>query len=323
LKSDQIRHEVQASEPALVRKESEASGTIPLMGSLLLVLLCCLWGGNLVSIKISNQGIPPCLAAGGRSGVAVLLLWVYARRRGEPILLRGRDFWHGVAIGTLFGLDFLFLYWGPAFTHASRAVIFLYTYPFWVTLGAHLLIATDRLTLTKGGGLVLAFAGLLLVFGSRSPTLGPLFWVGDLMEVASAVFWASATLYIKKIVETRKITHFQTLFAQLLFSIPVLASASLLFERGQPLWLNTSVLAAFAYQCLVVAFFSYLLWLWMIHRFSVSRLTGFTFLVPFFGVIMSGLLLGEPLPLLLWGGLVLVAAGIYLVNLPEKVAQRA
>jgi hypothetical protein len=36
---------------------------IPVTASLLLVLLCLLWGGNLVSIKISNQGVPPILAA--------------------------------------------------------------------------------------------------------------------------------------------------------------------------------------------------------------------------------------------------------------------
>jgi len=277
----------------------------------------------MVSIKISNQGIPPLLAAAVRSAVAGALLWGYAWIKRESVLLRSEDFRHGIVIGTLFGLDFLFLYWGTVFTHASRAVIFLYTHPFWVALGAHLLFADDRLTLIKGLGLVMAFAGVLLVFGARSPKLDPLFWVGDMMEVAAGISWAATTLYIKRIVRNRKITHFQTLFAQLLFSIPVLALASLLFKRGTALRWTTPVITAFAYQCLVVAFFSYLLWFWMIHRFSVSRLTAFTFLAPFFGVVFSGLVLGEPLPLQLWGGLVLVAIGIYQVNRPEKVPKAA
>jgi len=55
----------------------------------------------------------------------------------------------------------------------------------------------------------------------------------------------------------------------------------------------------------------------MIHRFPVSRLAAFTFLAPLFGVVLSGLLLHEALPLLLWVGLALVASGIYLVNRPE------
>jgi drug/metabolite transporter (DMT)-like permease len=97
---------------------------------------------------------------------------------------------------------------------------------------------------------------------------------------------------------------------------------SLLFERGRSLSLTAPVVGAFAYQCVVVAFFSYLLWFWMIHRFAVSRLTSFTFLAPLFSVILSGLVLKEPLPLLLWAGLALVGAGIYLVNRPRKVPEQ-
>lgn len=206
-------------------------------------------------------------------------------------------------------------------TCACSSFHFLYTHPLWVALGAHFLLSGDRLTVAKGGGLVLAFAGLIAIFGSRSATLGPLYWMGDLMEVAAAIFWAATTLYIKKVVEGREITHYQTLFGQLFYSIPLLTAAWFLFERGQLLSLTGPVVVAFAYQCLVVAFFSYLLWFWMIHRFPVSRLAAFTFMAPVFGVILSGLILKEPIPLLLWVGLLLVAAGIYLVNRPEKVSQ--
>jgi drug/metabolite transporter (DMT)-like permease len=300
----------------------KTSGTIPLTASLLLVLVCFLWGGNMVSIKISNQGIPPLLAATIRSGVASGLLWAYARGKREGVFLQGRDLRHGATIGILFALDFLFLYWGLAFTHASRGTVFLYMHPFWVALGAHFLLPDDRLTVVKGAGLMLAFAGLLSVFGSRSATLGPRFWIGDLMELAAAIFWAATTLYIKKVVGIRDFTHYQTLFAQLFFSIPVLGAAWLLFEWDQSLSLNTLALGAFSYQCVVIAFFSYLLWFWMIHRFPVSRLAAFTFLAPMFGVILSGLVLKEPIPLLLWVGLVLVGTGIYLVNRPPKVAEQ-
>jgi hypothetical protein len=46
------------------------------------VLICFLWGANLVSIRISNQGIPPLLAAASRSVIAAGLLWLYARFSG-------------------------------------------------------------------------------------------------------------------------------------------------------------------------------------------------------------------------------------------------
>jgi len=296
----------------------QLSGAIPLSAGLTLAGLCFLWGGNLVSIKISNQGIPPLLAAVARSGVASFLIWVYARSKGEGVFLPRRELKHAVIIGLLFGLEFIFLYWGLVFTHASRGIIFFYTQPFWTAIGAHFLLTGDRLNSGKIGGLAVAFLGLVTVFWSRSVELGPLYWLGDLMQVGGGLAWALTSIYVKRIISGRDYTHYQTLFAQLFFSIPVLAVAWLVFQRSSPIALTGPVVGAFLYQALIVAFVSYLAWFWMIHRYSISRLAAFTFLSPLFGVVLSGLILKEPIPLLLWLGLVLVAAGIYLVNRPQR-----
>ena len=151
---------------------SDTSDHIPIAGVLFLVMLSFLWGANMVSIRFSNEGISPILAATIRSVVASFLLWAYAMYSSEKVFLQGPDLKHGIVIGVLFGVEFLLLYWGPSFTDVSRAVIFLYSHPFWVALGAHFLLKDDRLTVSKTAGLCLAFAGLVLVFGSRSPTLG-------------------------------------------------------------------------------------------------------------------------------------------------------
>jgi drug/metabolite transporter (DMT)-like permease len=301
----------------------QGTGAVPLTASLILAGLCFLWGGNLVSIKISNQGIPPLLAAVARSGVASLLIWAYARSKGEGVFLPRKELKHAAAIGLLFGIEFILLYWGLVFTHASRGIIFFYTQPFWTAIGAHFLLAGDRLNSGKIGGLVVAFLGLVSVFWSRSVELGPLYWLGDLMQVGGGLAWALTSIYVKRIISGRDYTHYQTLFSQLFFSIPVLAVAWLVFQRSDPVALTGPVVGAFLYQSLIVAFVSYLAWFWMIHRYSVSRLAAFTFLSPLFGVILSGLILKEPIPLLLWLGLLLVGAGIYLVNRPQRVARPA
>ena len=301
----------------------QGSGAVPLTASLILAGLCFLWGGNLVSIKISNQGIPPLLAAVARSGVASLLIWAYARSKREGVFLPRKEFKHAAAIGLLFGIEFILLYWGLVFTHASRGIIFFYTQPFWTAIGAHFLLTGDRLNSAKVGGLVLAFLGLLSVFWSRSADLGPLYWLGDLMQVGGGLCWAATSIYIKRIISGRDYTHYQTLFSQLFFSIPVLVVAWLVFQRSDPVALTRPVVGAFLYQLVIIAFLSYLAWFWMIHRYSVSRLAAFTFLSPLFGVILSGLILKEPTPLLLWLGLLLVGAGIYLVNRPQRAASPA
>jgi drug/metabolite transporter (DMT)-like permease len=281
---------------------------------LLQIFICFLWGANLVSIRISNQGIPPMLAAASRSVIAGCLLWFYARLNGLSLSLERKDIIHGIIIGCLFGTEFLLIYWGLAFTTASRSVIFLYTHPFWVALGAHFFLKDDRLTPRKIAGLFLAFAGILSVFRSYSVQLPSGYWIGDLMELAAAFFWASTTLYIKNMSQTRHISHYQTLFAQLLYSIPILVAGWAILEKLNGPNLNALVLTAFAYQCLVVAFFSYLLWFWMISRFSVSLLTAFTFFAPLFGTLLGAIVLSEPVTPMVWMGMALVGGGIYLVN---------
>ncbi|AFM25043.1 DMT family transporter [Desulfomonile tiedjei] len=290
---------------------------IPLSGVLLLVLMSFLWGGNMIAIKISNQGIPPIMAAAVRSVFASLFLWMFMRLLGEDPFFPRRHLMHGVAIGSLFGLEFLLLYWGTAYTDASRAIIILYTHPFWVALGAHLLIPEDRLTFAKTAGLILAFFGVVSVFGSRPNVYNANAWVGDLMEIGAGALWAATTIYIKRFVLSTEATHYQTLFAQLFFSIPVLVGGSLLLEWGRPLHFPSQVLISLFYQVVIIATISYVLWFWMIHRYQVSRLAAFTFLAPLFGVLLSWLMLGESLSPLLLLGLSLVAIGIYLVNRPE------
>jgi drug/metabolite transporter (DMT)-like permease len=292
---------------------------IPIVGVATLVLLSLLWGGNMVSIKISVQGVPPILAAAIRSVVSAGLLWLYARACREEVFLGKTDVKHGVAIGFLFGAEFLLIYWGASFTDVSRAIIFLYTQPLWVALAAHYLLSNDSLSWKKSIGLVMAFTGLVVVFGSKSRTLGPSHIIGDLMEVSAGILWAATTIYIKRFIADRPITHFQTLFAQLFFSIPILAAGAVLMEWGVEIRPTTPVLWAIFYQAVIVAFASYLAWFWLIHKYQVSLISAFTFLTPFFGVCLSALILGEDLPWLLWLGFGPVALGIYLVTKPEPV----
>jgi drug/metabolite transporter (DMT)-like permease len=206
------------------------------------------------------------------------------------------------------------LYWSLVYTPVSRSLIFLYTHPFWVALGAHFLLKGDRLTPGKLIGLVLAFGGVAAVFQGRSPELPTLYWVGDLMALSAAMFWAATTLYIKHITEKVSLDHYQTLFAQLIYSFPILALGSVAFEQPADLDLNSVVVASLIYQSVIVAFASYLVWFWLIQRYMVSRLAAFTFMAPLFGVILGGLILDEPLTLLVWIGLSCVAGGVYVVN---------
>ena len=134
------------------------------------------------------------------------------------------------------------------------------------------------------------------------------------MSLAAAMFRAATTLYVKYITERVSLDHYQTLFAQLIYSVPLLVLGSALFEVPAGLNLSMVVVASIFYQSVVVAFTSYLVWFWLIQQYTVSRLAAFTFMAPLFGVVLSGLILDEPLNALIWIGLACVAVGLYAVN---------
>jgi drug/metabolite transporter (DMT)-like permease len=285
---------------------------IPFFSVILLVLVCFSWGGNMVSIKMTTHVMPPLLTATLRSIGALALLWPYALWRGERVIPRRQDLRHGIIIGVLLGGFFFFLYWGSAFTDASRATIFANSNPLWVAAGAHFLLVHDRLSRVKSIGLICSFLGLILVFEARSPALAPLHWVGDLMELLAGLFWAACVIYIKRYPAGR--SQVQTLFVQLFFSLPILALGWLVFEHRGPEMLTMLVVGNLLYQVVIVGFLSYFVWLRLIQLYPVSKVSSFIFLSPLAGVLLSGLLLKEELPVLLWVGLALVASGLYLVN---------
>jgi drug/metabolite transporter (DMT)-like permease len=286
-----------------------------------LTLLCVVWGLTQVAIKLANTGISPLCQAGLRSAGSALLLWGWSAARGVPLFRRDGSLGHGVVIALLFAAEFVFIYWGLVYTTASRAVLFVYLSPFVVALGAHWFVPGERLRPMTVAGLLCAFAGMALAFadGLTLPTRREL--LGDVMELAGAILWGATTIVIK----ARRgvaISPSKTLFYQLVGSAAVLLPLSVVTgERGvtDP---SPRVLGALAYQIVIVAFASYLTWFWLLSRYPASALAAFSFLTPLFGMAAGGLLLGERITPALAAAMLLVAAGIYLVNRAPASAGR-
>ena len=124
----------------------------------ILVVCCASWGFQQVTIKVAIAGVPPVLQAGFRSIGAGALLWLWMTLRRQTLFARDGTLWWGVAVGIAFAGEFVLVYWGLAFTTASRTVLFLYTMPFFTAVGAHWLIPHERLSRLQVTGLCLALA---------------------------------------------------------------------------------------------------------------------------------------------------------------------
>ena len=279
-----------------------------------LLILALIWGANMAIIKIGARELAPLFMAGLRSLVASACLYIWMKAKGVTLFPSKRILVHGIVVGLLFGSEFGFIYVGLGYTLASRTYILVYTSPFFVALGAHFFLEGDRLNPWKAGGLILAFAGVVALFmkdlGSFSLSALP----GDLMALAGGVLWGSTTVYVKKYLSHRTVP-LQMLFYQVLFSAPLLLFMSVVLE--DTIVSSFSLAAGFSvfYQCIIVAFLSYLVWFKLIHRYPVSLLHGFAFFTPVFGVFLSGaLILGEVVSPSLIVALALVSLGTVLVN---------
>jgi drug/metabolite transporter (DMT)-like permease len=282
---------------------------------LLMVLLCACWGFNQVAIKLANAGISPIFQAGLRSAGSALLVWAWSAHRGVRLFARDGTRGLGLVVGVLFGAEFVFLYWSLVFTSASRAVLFLYTSPFVVAVGAHFLVPGEHLRWPQVVGLISAFCGIALAFGDalRLPTHGEL--LGDGLALLAALLWGATTVVIKATRLARASPH-KNLFYQLAISAGLLPIASWVAGERGIVAATPLVLAMLAYQILVVAFASYLAWFWLISRYPAGRLSSFSFLTPLFGLLAGALVLGEPVGWALLLALLLVGVGIALVNRP-------
>jgi len=292
---------------------AESSEYLDLTAIITIIIVTLVWGFNHTAIKYSNQGVSPVFACALRSIVASVCGVIYCLKKGERLFHTDIMLFHGFIVGLLFGVEFACIYFGLLFTDAARSVLFIYLSPFVVAVGAHFFLKGDRLTPLKMLGLVLAFSGILLVFHGRPEAAKPTMFIGDILEIIAAFLWGATTLYIKRFM-AEKVHPINTFLYQLFFSIPVLLLVSFILEPRWIYGVTMYIAASIFYQSVIVAFISYFVWFKLIHNYSVSRLSAFTFFTPIFGVISGTLFLNEEFTVSLMVGLPMVSLGIFFVN---------
>jgi len=276
----------------------------------LMVLLTALWGFQQVTIKVIAGDVSLIAQAAIRSVAATALLLLWARLRGIPLFERDGTLRAGLAAGVLFGVEFVFIYGGLAYTNASRMVVFIYLTPVLTALGLHLWIPGERLHTGQWLGVLVAFGGVVLAFfNTGENTL-----VGDLCGIAAAFFWSATTVLIRAS-RLAQASATKTLFYQLAVSAVLLPLFSILLGEKGVVSITPLAVASLIYQGVIVAFLSYLAWFWLLGRYLAARLSVFSFLAPMFGVLFGVVFLREPLGSQFAVAAALVGAGIVLVNL--------
>jgi drug/metabolite transporter (DMT)-like permease len=281
----------------------------------IMLVLCASWGFNQIAAKVALIDIPPITQSALRSFGATLVVGAYAAWRERDVFQADKSFWPGVAAGLIFGAEFICLYVAVQWTSASRAVVFLFSAPFFVAFGVFFFVPQERLKPAQWVGMALAFAGVATALAGTSGGTG---LRGDALAVLAGAGWGAVTV-MTKATTLGRIPPTKTLLYQLSISAVLCTVAAFLAGEKWPAHLSALSAAGMFYQTFWVASLTYLAWFWLLKRYPAGELSAFTFLTPVVGVFASRVLLNEPLSPKFLAALAMVAAGILLVNWPARL----
>ncbi|MDP1883105.1 MAG: DMT family transporter, partial [Bradyrhizobium sp.] len=234
----------------------------------LMLMLCLSWGFNQIAVKLVLPEVPPMLQALIRSVGALPVQLIIGWWRGVRFFQRDGTLWPGLAAGVIFGVEFVLIYRGLLLTSASRAVVFLYTAPFFVALGSYSFLG-ERLRASQWAGLALSFAGVALAIGVPQADVDADVLLGDLLIVAGGALWAATTLLVKATSLLRAPAE-KGLGYQVAMSIPILGFAAWISGERLTHVPGPLALSLLAYHAFRVVGLTFLLWFALVKTYSAS-----------------------------------------------------
>ena len=286
-----------------------------------LILLAALWGASYIFIRVAVPALGPFVLMGARVALASGALALYAAvlARGMP---KFRSRWKEFLIvgATNSAIPFTLIAAAEIELTASLAAILNSTTALFVAVVAAVWIG-ESLTVKKVMGLLLGFAGVVVLVGWDPVPLNGAVLLAVGAMLAASLSYAVGGVYVKRTfagVSPLAMTIGQQGAAAVIL-LP-LAAVSLPGE-APPLPAALSALAL-ALLCTAVA---YLLYFRLIENVGPTKTLAVTFLIPVFGLLFGVVFLDEPVGLGTLVGFAIISLGVALVTevrLGKRLANR-
>lgn len=279
----------------------------------LMLLIQFIWGVNFVVVKVGLQHMQPLFFVALRFSLAALILLPIV---GLPRKHLKRVIPLSITLGVMhFTLIFTGMHYLDA---ATTSIAVQLQVPFAAILAA--IIFKETLHWRRITGMVIAFAGIVLIAGQPKFTANP--WP-LLSVISAALVWAIANMQVKALGDEIDAVSLNGWIAAL--AAPQLLVISYFLEGNQwPTLLQIGWPGAFAlfYQSVIVAAFSYWIWYNLMRRYPVNQVMPFMLLQPLIGVAAGYLLLNDEVTLrMMFGGIaILIGVGIIILRRPAVIA---
>ena len=293
-------------------EQNTSNMKLPLSSALFTAFICTLFGSNAVAIKITFEGLGVFTTAGMRFGMASLAISLWAIATQKPLKINKKQFYQMLIIGIIFFVQLSLFYFGISKTNASRSTLFVNLQPFFLLVLAHYFISGDQISKRKVLGILVGFTGVAFVFLEKKGVASD-FQTGDLIVLSAAFIWACNGVYTKKIIANFE--PFHIVLYPMMIATPLFFLEALVWDGNMISEINSRVILSLLYQAVVSGSFGFVAWIVLLKKYGAVSLHSFIFIMPIAGVLLGGLILGEPITTKIILALLLIVSGIFIVNL--------
>jgi drug/metabolite transporter (DMT)-like permease len=277
------------------------------------LVLALLWGSSFTLIKEALAGLSPAQLVLARLvlGAAVLLSVAAVRRVGLP---RGAPVWGHLAAAALFGnvIPFLLLSYGERSAGAGIAGVLVGATPLLTLTVAAFALAEERATTRKLTGLLVGFAGLVVVVAPWRTELGST--GGELACFGAAVSYAIGFVYVRKFLSPRHLAPMSLAAGQLSAAVVLQAAVSPFLQWGA-VTLTPRVTVSIVLLGVLSTGLAYVLYFRLIGEVGATTASAVNYVVPIAAVAVSAILLDEPITAnVVVGGVIVLAGMAYAEN---------
>jgi drug/metabolite transporter (DMT)-like permease len=284
------------------------------------VIVCLVWGTTYLAIRISLESIPPLLMAAMRWIAAGSILIVLLKLHGEP-LPRPRA-WPALAVLGILLLGFGngAVVWAEQTVPSGLTAVLVATVPFWMVAFDAVGRGGEPITVRRALGLVLGFAGIVVLVwpeirvGGAGQRLG--FTVGVISSQIACVGWAIGSSYARHRGRTRASDEnvLATAAFEMLFGGIVLLAAGLALGEASRLTFTPRTAAALVYLIVFGAIAGFTAYAYALKHLPIATVSLYAYVNPVIAVVLGTLLLQEPFGTRMIVGAGVVLAGIGLVK---------
>jgi len=279
----------------------------------MLLGLSVIWGGSFFFIKIALEGMAPFTLVLGRVAVGGLVLHALLRAMGQRMPTSPR-LWADFTVMGLLGclVPFSLISWGETEIASGLAAILNATTPIFAILIAHRYTTDERLTARRLAGVLIGFAGVIVMIGLEALRgLGP-HLLAQLAVLAAAASYACAGVYGRRFHALHPLVPaLGQVTTTALLMIPLVLYFDRPWLRPMPAWRSWGALLALGALSTGLAYVAYFR---LLARAGATNLLLVTFLIPATALVLGIGVLGEPIELRQLAGMAIIGSGLAVID---------